>query len=232
MYWFDFGDGATDLWLDYARSVNLDGTELPVIGTIVVDNINPLDGNLRTIPTRFTDSFAVRGGLTVTPDELLSSLNPEYMLDLAKRRIGTSPDISAAEALMGQKEYLESLLASRRALRTLTGSSNQTGDIPSEYRLYQSYPNPFNPSTTIEFHIPEVRSQKSEVRIVTLKVYSMLGQEVATLVNEELNPGSYRVTWDAAGLPRQTAGGLASGVYFYRLQAGEFIETRKLLLVR
>jgi len=75
---------------------------------------------------------------------------------------------------------------------------------------------------------------------VTLKVYSLLGQEVATLVNEELNPGSYRVTWDAAGLPRQTAGGLASGVYFYRLsasqtnvgQAGEFTESKRLILLR
>jgi hypothetical protein len=125
----------------------------------------------------------------------------------------------------------------------ITSVKELLSETPTMFSLEQNYPNPFNPSTTIEFHIPEARSQKSEVRIVTLKVYSMLGQEVATLVNEELKPGSYNVPWDAAGIP--------SGVYFYRLsacqtsrhkardandaaggQAGEFTETKRLILMR
>lgn len=89
--------------------------------------------------------------------------------------------------------------------------------IPGQYSLSQNYPNPFNPSTVIRFQLP-VSS------FVTLKVYNLLGQEEATLVNEELRPGNYRVNFDAAGL--------ATGVYFYRLQAGTYTETKKLLLLR
>jgi hypothetical protein len=89
--------------------------------------------------------------------------------------------------------------------------------IPVEFRLDQNYPNPFNPSTTIRYGLPN-RSQ------VTLTVFNTLGQQVATLVNGEQEAGYHEVRFDA--------GGLSSGVYFYRLQAGNFVETRKLLLVR
>ncbi|MBI4547485.1 MAG: SBBP repeat-containing protein [Ignavibacteriae bacterium] len=89
--------------------------------------------------------------------------------------------------------------------------------LPERFCLEQNHPNPFNPSTVISFQLP-VSS------FATLKVYNVLGQEVATLVNAEMKPGSHEVTWDATGLP--------SGVYFYRLQAGSFAETRKLVLLR
>ena len=88
---------------------------------------------------------------------------------------------------------------------------------PSSYSLSDNFPNPFNPSTKIQFTI-------HHSRFTSLKVFDLLGREVATLVNEELKQGSYQVTWDAAGFP--------SGVYFYRLEAGQFAETRKLVLVR
>ena len=88
---------------------------------------------------------------------------------------------------------------------------------PAEWRVFQNYPNPFNPTTEIKYQI-------SEVSHVTLRVYDALGQEVATLVNEAINPGRYQVTWDASRF--------ASGVYFYRLNAGTFTQTRKLLLMR
>jgi hypothetical protein len=90
-------------------------------------------------------------------------------------------------------------------------------EVPTEYALLQNYPNPFNPSTKIEYHI--LRSG-----FVSLKIYNLLGQEVATVVQEELNPGSYEAMWDAADMP--------SGAYFYRLQAGEFTATKKLMLLR
>jgi photosystem II stability/assembly factor-like uncharacterized protein len=97
-------------------------------------------------------------------------------------------------------------------------------NTPAFYRLEQNYPNPFNPTTEIRFRISEVRGQKSENSHVTLKVYDVLGREVATLVNEEMKPGSYETTWDASGF--------ASGVYFYRLTAGNYVETKKLVLLR
>jgi serine protease len=89
--------------------------------------------------------------------------------------------------------------------------------VPSHYALLQNYPNPFNPTTTIQFSI--VNSQYT-----ILKVYDVLGREVATLVNEMRQPGTYSVPFDARNL--------ASGVYMYRLEAGSFIQTRKLLLLR
>ena len=89
--------------------------------------------------------------------------------------------------------------------------------LPVVLRLYQNFPNPFNPNTRIVFRV-------GSRELVSLKVYNLLGQEVATLVNEELKPGSYEVTFDATRL--------ASGVYFYRLNAGSFVETKKLLLMK
>jgi hypothetical protein len=94
---------------------------------------------------------------------------------------------------------------------------NISGVTPSNYSLEQNYPNPFNPSTTINFTIPN-----SE--FVTLKVFNILGSEVATLVNEDLASGSYRFNFDAQGL--------ASGVYLYELNAGNFREIKKMNLLK
>ncbi|MDP2366420.1 MAG: T9SS type A sorting domain-containing protein, partial [Ignavibacteria bacterium] len=88
------------------------------------------------------------------------------------------------------------------------------------YSLYQNYPNPFNPSTKIRYTIPN----GVEVSIVQLKVYDVLGNEVATLLNEEKAAGSYEVSFSASNL--------ASGIYFYRLTAGNFIETKKMILIK
>ncbi len=90
-------------------------------------------------------------------------------------------------------------------------------DIPLQYSLAQNYPNPFNPTTTISFEI-------SHQSYITLKVYNVLGKEVATLLNGEKSAGKYNVEFNA--------GGLASGVYFYKLQAGSFVQTKKLILMK
>jgi hypothetical protein len=93
----------------------------------------------------------------------------------------------------------------------------EEGGTPSAFSLAQNYPNPFNPSTVIRYQVPEA----GDVKLV---VVDMLGREVAVLVNERRSAGVHEVTFDGAGLP--------SGVYFYRLQAGDVAQTRKLLLVR
>lgn len=100
---------------------------------------------------------------------------------------------------------------------TVTSSPDMPGLVPERFTLEQNHPNPFNPATTISFQVPAMS-------FVDLRVYDVLGREVATLVHEEKPPGRYAVTWDA--------GAAASGVYLYRLQAGRFVETRKLVLVR
>ncbi|MBM2840924.1 MAG: FlgD ig protein [Bacteroidetes bacterium] len=96
--------------------------------------------------------------------------------------------------------------------------------LPPQYRLLQNYPNPFNPTTRIQFHLPARQAGVPYSGHVELKLYDVLGREVATLLNEELIPGRYSKEWDATGF--------SSGVYFYRLKAGMFVETRKLLLLR
>lgn len=89
--------------------------------------------------------------------------------------------------------------------------------LPKQCVLEQNFPNPFNPTADIRFEIPESR-------FVSLEVFDVLGREVSALVNEWKLPGRYSVTWNAARF--------ASGVYFYRMQAGDFVETKKLLLLR
>ena len=98
-----------------------------------------------------------------------------------------------------------------------TSVSDFSQRVPTGYALHQNYPNPFNPSTTIRYGIPH-RSH------VTLTVYNTLGQEVAQLVSSDIDAGYHEI--------RFNANNLASGVYFYRIQAGSYVETRKLLLIR
>jgi hypothetical protein len=106
----------------------------------------------------------------------------------------------------------------RRPLSELVVSAGQVAEVPPRaFLLHQNYPNPFNPSTTIRYGLPE-RSH------VSLAVYNTLGQQVAVLQNEEQEAGYHDVKFNASSLP--------SGVYFYRLQAGSYVETRKLCLVR
>jgi hypothetical protein len=93
----------------------------------------------------------------------------------------------------------------------------QNNLYPDEYVLEQNYPNPFNPSTTIQFSLPKSGD-------VTLKIFNLLGEEVKTLVEEYREAGKHSVQFNASQL--------ASGIYFYRLQAGSFVETKKMILLR
>jgi len=95
-------------------------------------------------------------------------------------------------------------------------TENET-ELPTGFYLLQNYPNPFNPNTIISYQIPKLS-------FVTLKVYDVLGNEVATLVNEEKPAGSYEVKFKGAGLP--------SGIYFYQLKADSYIKTRKMVLMK
>jgi hypothetical protein len=114
---------------------------------------------------------------------------------------GSNPDMGAWESQEG-----------------IVGIEPEPGvDIPKTYTLHQNYPNPFNPATNIGFQI-------ADFVFVTLTIYNVAGEKVATLVSENLSAGSYEYQWDGRGL--------ASGVYLYRLEAGEFSQTKKLLLLK
>ena len=90
-------------------------------------------------------------------------------------------------------------------------------DIPTSYALEQNYPNPFNPSTTINYQIPKDG-------LVSLKIYDALGREVKTLLNEYKSTGKHSVQFDASHL--------ASGVYFYSIHAGDFVDVKKMMLIK
>ncbi len=96
--------------------------------------------------------------------------------------------------------------------------------IPEVFKLEQNYPNPFNPSTTIAYSIAGSMEKGVWSTETKLVVYDILGREVSVLVNEKKAAGSYEVKFDGSGL--------SSGVYFYRLIAGSFVQTRKLLLMK
>jgi hypothetical protein len=149
-------------------------------------------------------SRSTDGGETWSADMLVNGL-PE-----------TQDQLHASVAVKSNG-VIDTVLVTWNDRRTDPTDVGEETRLPAGYSLSQNYPNPFNPSTTFTFYI-------QHFTFVILKVYNVFGQEVATLVNEVKAPGSYEVTWDAKGF--------ASGVYLYRLQVGEFVATRKLMLLR
>ena len=123
---------------------------------------------------------------------------------------------------------------------TLVGINPISSEVPDKFMLYQNYPNPFNPTTKIKFDIPNINppftghplGQGGQRGLTSLKVYDILGREVATLVNDNLTSGTYEVEWDASNY--------ASGVYFYKIEIRDaetssalyFSETKKLILLK
>ncbi len=100
---------------------------------------------------------------------------------------------------------------------TITAVKDKSPQVVKEFSLSQNYPNPFNPSTVIKYSVPKAQ-------LVTLNIYNILGQKVASLVNEQKNPGNYEVTFDASKL--------ASGVYLYKLASGNFVQIKKMMLLK
>ncbi|HMK38529.1 MAG TPA: T9SS type A sorting domain-containing protein [Bacteroidota bacterium] len=120
-------------------------------------------------------------------------------------------------SLLGPSSMIETGFLVDTLLRNTIVSVESPGGVPGEFSLRQNYPNPFNPVTIIRYDLPVAANTR-------LTVFNTLGQLVATLVNEKQQPGPYLVQFDGSAL--------ASGTYFYRLQAGTYTETKKLLLIR
>jgi type IX secretion system substrate protein len=124
----------------------------------------------------------------------------------SNRVIGISKDAGTGDTL-----YVATYKAVYKVWGSWVGITPVSNEIPSQFRLYQNYPNPFNPVTRIKFDVPSnVKREKSNVKVV---IYDVLGKDVATLVNEQLKPGTYEVEWNATHHP--------SGVYFYTLRTGD-----------
>jgi hypothetical protein len=148
------------------------------------------------------------------PSKISERFTPQTLssTDLTKRR----PTNSESEQIVQEVGSTISV--------TVTVTSLTAGELslPDHFSLSQNYPNPFNSTTIIEYKLPSPTH-------VTVEIYNMLGQKVRTLVDDNISAGHYRVEWDGNMESGRTA---ATGVYLYRIQAGDFVRTKKMLLLR
>jgi hypothetical protein len=165
-----------------------------------------------------------RTAFTATLEVCYQSVNPELVEEIR----GLPPRDIARFVRMYDELPNTPFVMKRVTLDVVTGAT-ETATLPEAFRLEQNYPNPFNPSTEIRFSVPaspgpDARAAASGLDEVRLSVYDILGHEVAVLVHERMAPGEYTASFNASGFP--------SGVYLYRLAAGEHVAARKMLLVR
>ena len=159
---------------------------------------------------------------TVNIELLYQSTTPRFIRDLLQY---DTPEVNTFESYYETADKSPVLIDSLQLVVSVTLVDEEKNTVIDSYKLFDAYPHPFNPSTIISYQIPKEG-------FVTLKVYDTIGNEVATLVNENKQRGTYKVTFEARNL--------TSGVYFYRLQAGDpksgsgqgFVETKKMLLLR
>ena len=144
--------------------------------------------------------------------EYMSPANNEWATKILSMPIGTNKVMFTAYSCFGNNMFIDDITAG-----PATGTGTSLSLIPDEYKLSQNYPNPFNPTTKINFALPKQG-------FVSLKVYDMLGKEVALLVNEVKAAGNYAVDFNGMNL--------ASGVYFFRLESAEFVDTKRMMLIK
>jgi photosystem II stability/assembly factor-like uncharacterized protein len=157
----------------------------------------------------FTSSHVFGGRIMMTTDNGLS-WNTDYPTTQDRQLNG----IFAISSGVGWAVGENGTILKREAI---TGTTIIGSEIPSSYSLYQNYPNPFNPTTKIKFAL-------AKNGYVSIKIFDILGKEIATLVNERFNAGTYTVDWNASYFP--------SGVYFYRLQTDGYTETKRITLIK
>jgi hypothetical protein len=150
---------------------------------------------------------------------------PFTIFDKTGAELATAPDQTEGFVPMHDSDWATfgTTLANVISVRPISEK------VPSEYRLYQNYPNPFNPSTKIKFDISSSPLyERGAWGFVKIKIYDLLGREVASLVNQDLKPGTYEVDWSS----EQGASTYPSGIYFYRLTTGVFSQTKKMVLIK
>jgi hypothetical protein len=167
------------------------------------------------VPFKLTHNDTIKGVFSLDYTDLSGSLNNEYQLNFRFNYLTDVNDLKDSLVIL-VNAYNKEL--KKVVTKTIVYSLQE---VPSTFTLYQNYPNPFNPSTTIQYELPEKA-------MVNLVIYDILGQRVATLINEEQVEGYYKVVLDVGKLNY----GLASGVYIYRLEAGNFVSAKKMLLLK
>ena len=155
----------------------------------------------------------------VTTEVCFQTIKPEVIDTI---RTLNEPDINRFVNMYDALPNIPSIIKSD-STDIVTGAEIEK-NIPDQFSLSQNYPNPFNPTTSIQYAIGSLPDGKAGKQFVSLKIYDVLGNEVATLVNEEKPVGHYEVSFDASGL--------SSGIYYYKLTAGSFSKTKKMALIK
>jgi Dockerin type I domain/Secretion system C-terminal sorting domain len=176
------------------------------LNTNALQKDNGRAGFTLALPTGQKFSAGLRQILVV-----IFSVNPNTTASSTNVGFGDQP--VAREVVDANANILPAIWESA----VVTSIKKIAAELPATFELQQNYPNPFNPATTIKFSLPHAGH-------VTLKVFDLVGREIATLVDKELTAGRYDAHWDATSVE--------SGVYFYQLRAGEFVETKRLVLVK
>ncbi|MFQ5865310.1 MAG: DUF5666 domain-containing protein [bacterium] len=197
------------------------------------------DGGFLALRIKIKDVVVISGSMSNIGTSSFSIFNSEFLVDENTLVLGlynlhlSFADLTDGQIVDARATRLAdgSMLASKIKILTtgsITGVEESEGElaVPKEYVLEQNYPNPFNPTTTITFKLPNTDLAQTQVSLV---IYNLLGQSVKTLVNQTLKPGVYKVQWDGRDDFDKPS---ATGIYFYRLKAGEFLETRMMTLMK
>jgi len=227
---FDYSSTATECQFNF-QMYEVSGTRSKLITRInYTDRKNTVNSRKNVIFDGLSHGHIFKAGnkikiivtnLDTAPDDsLFLGSNPHVLPDLKN---GTSKIFYSSNCFIN----IPVVSVSSRPISAFQSNSNQNlntvkdenGLIPLEFGLGQNYPNPFNPTTTINYSIPNNS-------YVTLKVYDMTGKEVATLVKEQLTPGNYSVNLNA------NTYNLSSGIYFYKISAGSYVNIKKLVLIK
>ena len=164
-----------------------------------------------------TASNSVAGIIVGVPEEPLNNIILQNVKLSAYKGIQLrNASISVSDTMLINVTSGPRIIYELRS-QLVTGISNNPATVLAGYSLLQNYPNPFNPSTTIKFSL-------SKTMHVTLSIYNSMGQEVSKLISKDMNSGVYTTEWNASGF--------ASGIYFYRIQTGSFVEIKKMILLK
>jgi hypothetical protein len=206
---------------------NMTGIDIRAFRMSQVTTSNSVNGKVNSSvpvsPLKDANVYAKSGntfvGYKTTGSDGIYHINsvPTGTLKIIADRIGYRSDSTTVNITRSNLDSVNFYLT-----KLTTGVNPISNNIPDKYFLYQNYPNPFNPSTNIKYRVPSGSITNNS--FTSLKVYNILGKEIAILVNEKQSPGTYEINFDASSLP--------SGIYFYKIITDSYSETKRMILIK